>query len=372
MKAPLVPVLSVTDLRLTADHPPVSLMLPTRDTASTTLCLLGDDPAILSALLDALAGHRPVADGMINVDGTDISRHLPENRPVCLVSARDPLFAHLSVGENIAFAARARGDAKGAVEAACRKASALMGLDGLEAMRVDRLDTLGRLRVALARAVVRAPRILLLDDPFAGLSPSLQRQAQGLVTMLGQALSQHLVLATTDRETALRCGAPIALFSGAHLLQCAPASGLFDRPADDRVATLFGDANAMPGRVLSIDDDVARVRLPSGGVAEAMASDGLESDSLCILCVRPDRISPVFGATAFALDEDDAPITAVLQDSMHLGDHVRLRFRLADGVDIEVRRAPLQLHAGLKPGAPAQLAWAAGHATAFPMRPDMY
>jgi len=364
------PILTLNGLRFGLHTPPTDLTLHQGE----TLALFGDDPHALSTLLDTIAGHAPPLGGTIHRQGQDITTFPPEHRRIGTISARDPLFPHLDVTGNIAFAARASGQDRDTTAAATRRALALLGLDAIAQARTRSLTPEQAFRVSLARQIVHAPHILLLDDPFARFnSAPARKSARALLNTIAQALSLSLIHATHDREEALRTGGDIAVFAGETLLQRAPAATLLDRPADDRVATLFGDANALRGRVLELEDDIARIRLASGGFAEALAMPGLEADMLCTLCIRPDRIAPLFSThTASTQDEEDAPLTATLQTITHLGDHVRLTLRLPDGEEIEIRRPPLQAQIRARPGATAQLAWQAGHAMAFPMRADLY
>ncbi|MBB2203239.1 ABC transporter ATP-binding protein [Gluconacetobacter tumulisoli] len=347
--------------------------------AGTCLALLGNRAADLSCLLDTLAGHLPAVAGGIVVDGQDVTARPPGRRGMGLFSARDPLFAHLTVRQNLAFPLAARGMPRPQAAARVREIMALLGLDGQASRRPRDLDPEQAWRVRLGRLLAFAPPVLLLDDPFAALEPEGRRAMQTLLARLARAQGLTILLATRDREDALLLGDRIGFLSGGTLLQTGTAAELFDRPACDRVATGFGDANSLTGRVEWVEDDQARVRLASGAVMEAMAADGLEADALCTLCVRPDRIATLFPAGFSAgpfhgrdaADGGDGDVPATLVAVHHMGDHVRLRLRLPDGQEVLVRRPPIQTLAGLSPGRRALLAWQPAHAVAFPFRGEL-
>ncbi|WP_367160504.1 ABC transporter ATP-binding protein [Kozakia baliensis] len=358
-----IPRLSLREIKLTNHSSALRL-----DVASgERLVFFGDAPAELSRLCDVIAGFVAPASGEILLDGRDITSLSPVQRPIGLLSDRDPLFEHLTVRGNIAFPLQARKETAANLAARTNRVLALLGLDAAAEKRVAELTPEQAFRTRLGRLIAYAPSVILLDDPLIGLDAAATRRSDALLATLARALELTIIYATPRRDEALRVGSRIAVFSGAELLQCADAMTLLDRPEDERVAVLFGEANALPGRVLKLDDDVARIRLAAGGVVEAMADPELKEDTLCDVCIRPDRIAPLFGMS-LAGEEDDPPLMATLQDLTHLGDHVRMRLRLEDGTEIELRRPPMQNLRGVVPGVKVQLAWQAGQAVAFPLR----
>ncbi|MFT8809411.1 ABC transporter ATP-binding protein [Gluconobacter sp.] len=363
------PVLEISGLRTAINAPPMDLSLQ----PGTTLTLFGNQSAALSRLLDVLAGFLPHLGGTIMVGGENVTTRAPADRRIRIVSPRDPLFPHLDLCNNIAFSLRANGQSRTDARAAAGRMISLMGLDGIASLRPAELSAEQSLRVRLARAFVTSPDLLLLDDPLHTLDPQAARRISILLGTLSRALSLSVIHAVSRREDALRSGGEIAIFHDSMLLQCADAARLYDRPACVEVATLFGETNTLTGQVLDIGDDVARIHLACGGIVDAMASEELTEGQECLVCVRPDRISPFFGAQGLGLDEDgDSPVRGILTDSTHLGDHIRMRIRCAEGTEIELRRPPLQAQKIPASGTAVQLAWPAAHATAFPPGPGMY
>jgi len=361
-------LLRVENLRVSAHAGPVSFSVP----PAGRLALLGSHPAPLSTLMDAIAGHQAIAAGQIVLEDRVLNGLPPEHRGIGLMSARDPLFGHLDVRGNVAFGLRARKRPAGEQQARVDHVMALMGLDGLGSRAVADLDTHYRARVKLARLVAFGPRVVLLDDPLAGLDAEAARSFTRLIARLGTAQEMAVILATARREDALNLACPIALFEGSQWLQTGTAPQLLDRPGDERVARAFGDANLLRGAITQLENDVAIVHLATGGTMEALAMPGLTEGALCTLCIRPDRIAPLFPSARGSLhDDQDGTLQAQLADSAHLGDHVRLRFRLADGTEVTAHRPPLAAQTGLTAGRPALLAWQPNHAMAFPIRAEV-
>ncbi|MBF0860417.1 ABC transporter ATP-binding protein [Gluconobacter sp. LMG 31484] len=363
------PVLEVSGLRAAINAPPVDLSLR----PGTTLTLFGNQPAALSRLLDVLTGFLPHLGGTITVSGENVAARAPADRRMRIVSPRDPLFPHLDLRDNVAFSLRASRQSKSEAQAAAGRMISLMGLDGIAGLRPAELTAEQSLRARLARALVASPDILLLDDPLHALDPHAARRISLLLATLSRALNLSVLHTVSRREDALRSGGEIAVFQDSTLLQCADAATLYDRPACVEVATLFGETNTLTGQILDIGDDVARIQLACGGIVDAMASEDLTEGQECLVCVRPDRISPFFGSQGLGMDEDgDVPVCGILTDSIHLGDHIRMRVRCAEGTEIELRRPPLQAQKIPTSGTAVQLAWPAAHATAFPLGIGMY
>lgn len=339
-----------------------------------TVTAYGTEVSALSDILDLIAGFLPPMGGRILVQGKDVTSRPVGQRGVTLVSSRDPLFPHLDVLSNIVFALRAQKQGREEATAGAGRMMSLLGLDGLGKIMPRHLTPDQTLRTMLARALVTAPSVLLLDNPYANLDIQAARRFTSLLSKLTRARDVSILQTVTRKEDALRTGGQIALFQGRTLLQSGSAADLYDRPAGVEVATLFGEANSLTGQVLDIGDDLARVQLACGGIVEALASeDDLTEGQACLVCVRPDRISPFFGTQSLGLDDEEIPpVRGTLTDTTHLGDHLRMRVRCPDGTEIELRRPPLQTQKLPRPGSAVQLAWPAGHATAFPLRPDLY
>jgi iron(III) transport system ATP-binding protein len=197
-----------------------------------------------SSLLRSIAGLDPVVAGHIVLDGSDVSALPPEKRRIGLVFQDHALFPHRRVDQNIAFG--------------------LTHLDrGARARRVDELLELVRLpgvadryphelsggeqqRIALARALAPDPAVVLLDEPFASLDPSLRDDVRNDVIEALRLRNAAAVLVTHDREEALALGDRVAVMSAGRMLQIDRPDVVYERPIDQFVATFLGEASFLP------------------------------------------------------------------------------------------------------------------------------
>jgi ABC-type Fe3+/spermidine/putrescine transport system ATPase subunit len=330
--------------------------------AGGTLVLLGPSGAGKSAVLDVLAGFVRPAAGEVWLDGRPAGGLPPHRRALGLVLAQDGPLPHLTVAGTIRFALAARGGAGG--EDAVGAVMQSFGLAGLGDRRGGDLSPEQRLRAALARALVGAPRLALLDEPFATLDSLARERVLGdLMAVLGTT-GTAAVLATRDAALALAWGGPAAVLEDGAVLQSGPVQALYDAPACERVARLLGEANCLPGRIEDVQDDVAAVRLACGPLVETAAADALPGQP-CLVFVRPERIAVAAGTPA---EMGFGALPATVTARAWRGGQVRLTLALGEGKPatlIVTRPAGVPL-AGLEPGQAAAIAWQPRHARVLP------
>jgi putative spermidine/putrescine transport system ATP-binding protein len=309
-------------------------------------------------VLDLLAGFVRPAAGEVLLEGRPAAGLPPHRRGLGLVLRDDGPLPHLTVAGSIGFALAARRDAGGH-----QSASAILqalGLAGLGDRRAGALSPEQRVRAALARALAGRPRLVLLDEPFTGLDAPARDAVLGDLLPALTAAGAACVLATSDAALALALGWRAAVLESGALLQSGPAQELYDQPATARVARLLGEANCLPGRVESVEGDIARVRLDCCLEVEAAAA-AMSAGSACLVFIRPERVAIATGAAA-AMGEGALP--AIITGLAWRGDHVHLTLALggpSPATLVVTRPAGVPL-AGLAPGQAAAIAWQARHA----------
>ena len=197
-----------------------------------------------SSLLRAIAGLDPVAAGRVVLDGADVSSLPPEKRRIGLVFQDHALFPHRRVDQNIAFGLTQLG--RSARAKRVDEMLELVRLPGVAKRYPHELSGGEQQRIALARALAPDPAVVLLDEPFASLDPSLRDDVRTDVVEALRLRNAAAVLVTHDREDALALGDRVAVMSDGRMLQIDRPDEVYERPNDRFVATILGDASIHP------------------------------------------------------------------------------------------------------------------------------
>ena len=253
--------------------------------------LLGPPGAGKTTLLRMLAGFVAPETGRIVVDDEPIDAVPPRKRNVALVFPHAALWPHMSVFENVAFGLRARGASGEEIARKVKASLAEVGLPGAERRRPSELSGDEPARVALARALVVQPRLLLLDEPLADLDAGLRAKMRLELSRLHRDVGITTIYATNDHAEALALSTRIAVLTAGRLLQEGRPEDVYWRPRDRFVAQFVGAANLVPVRVIELRDigvvveTAGGVRLPApaGGHTWTLGARGL-------LCLRPEAL----------------------------------------------------------------------------------
>lgn len=256
------------------------------------LTLLGESGSGKTTLLRIVAGlERPTLVGRISIDSEDVT-HTPANKRNCTtVFQHYALFPHMSVGQNIEYGLRLRGESKSGRRKNAEQALDLVRLSGLSDRRVHQLSGGQRQRVALARAIVTEPAILLLDEPLGALDEKLRIDMQVELKNLHERLGLTFVYVTHSQEEALTMSDRIILLRRGNIVQEGPPSDLFDRPANRFVADFMGVENLFQGTLEAVSNARASVRVGEISVS-GMWSGGDVPPAGAQVCVavRAERI----------------------------------------------------------------------------------
>jgi iron(III) transport system ATP-binding protein len=208
------------------------------------LAMVGPSGCGKSTLLRLIAGLDRAASGRIVLAGVDVTALPPERRRIGLVFQDHALFPHRSVAQNISFGLRHldRRARVGRVDDLLE----LVRLPGIAKRYPHELSGGEQQRIALARALAPDPAVVLLDEPFASLDPSLRDEVRNDVVAALRERNAAAVLVTHDREEALSLGDRVAVMSSGQLLQIDRPMEVYERPIDRFVAEFLGDASFLP------------------------------------------------------------------------------------------------------------------------------
>ncbi len=211
------------------------------------LVLLGSSGAGKTTLLRGIAGLVPTGGGTVHVAGRDVTREPPERRGVVYLHQTPVLFPHLDVFENVAFPLRLRGVRAEDLRRRVEEALEIVQLGPLARRGPGALSGGQKHRVALARAVVSRPSLLLLDEPLSSLDPALRHDLRGAITTLQEEYGPGLVMVTHDLEDAGLLGHRVGVLMEGGLAQVDTPLRLFGRPASLPVARFLGFRNLVEG-----------------------------------------------------------------------------------------------------------------------------
>ncbi|MDN4482402.1 sulfate/molybdate ABC transporter ATP-binding protein [Demequina lignilytica] len=289
--------------------------------AGRTLVLLGPNGSGKSTLLEGIAGILPGAVGEVRLDGAALGE--ARTRGVGLLSQDDALFPTMSVLGNVAFGPRARGAGRAAAHAVARRWLDRVGLAGLEDRRPDALSGGQARRVAIARALAAEPRVLLLDEPFAGLDVPA---ASGIRALLAELLrGRTTVIATHEVLDAYAFADDVAVMDAGRVVEHGTADEVLTRPR-----TPF--AARMAARVLLTGEMRGGTLTLAGGIRLPVAG-GPGAGAAAAVAVRPSQVVVGRGADPRLTWVDDAVVTVEPR-----GDELRVTGRVA-AADVDVSRA---------------------------------
>ncbi len=230
-----------------------------------------------TTLLEAIAGHAPVREGRILLRGTDVTHLPPERRGVGFVYQQYHLFPHLRVRDNIRYGLRHGGQSLAEQQARVEALAKLLGIGPLLDRGVGRLSGGEQQRVALARALAPRPSILLLDEPFAAVDPSMRHLLRRELRALHEREGTTTLQVTHDFDDALRLGDQVAVLADGRVAQAGPPDQVFRFPNSPFVARFIGAGTVLAGTLErhpgASDPTNFAARFTSGGlVLEVIAS----------------------------------------------------------------------------------------------------
>jgi putrescine transport system ATP-binding protein len=295
--------------------------------------LLGPSGCGKTTLLRMIAGFERPNTGRIMLDGVDLSLVPPYRRPVNMMFQSYALFPHLNVEANVAFGLKQEG--LGKLEIARRVADmlALVKLESFGGRKPHELSGGQRQRVALARSLVKRPRLLLLDEPMAALDKKLRGETRFELMELQRRLGLTFVIVTHDQSEAMTVADRIAVMDHGRLMQVAPPAEIYEQPISRWVADFVGDVNLFEGR---LGDDGLSVEGTAAGRLRVAAKTAAEPGQVVWVAVRPEKLRIAREQPVSGLDNS---VAATVVDIGYLGDTSLYKLRIRDGSQVKAALA---------------------------------
>lgn len=225
------------------------------------LTLLGPSGCGKTTLLRLIGGFELPNAGSLQLEGVDIAGLPAEKRPINTVFQQYALFPHMNVYDNIAYGLKLKGVPKTEIDQRVREALAMVQLDHTINRRPQDLSGGQQQRIAIARAVVNRPKMLLLDEPLSALDAKLREQMQSELKRLQRELGITFVFVTHDQQEALSMSDRIAVMKNGVFQQIDTPIGIYESPANLFTASFIGETNLFKGNVLEVNSATIKVEV---------------------------------------------------------------------------------------------------------------
>jgi multiple sugar transport system ATP-binding protein len=307
------------------------------------LVLVGPSGCGKTTLLRAIAGLESISTGTIRIDGRVVNDLAPRERDIAMVFQNYALYPHMTVAENLAFGLRLRGLPRADIMQRVAEAARMLGLSELLDARPRRLSGGQRQRVALGRALVREPKVFLLDEPLSNLDAKLRAAMRVEIARLHQRLGATMIYVTHDQVEAMTLGQRIVVLNDGEVQQVDTPMRLYDEPANLFVAGFLGSPamNFFRGRLRGGPAwrfEMDHTHLPLGEAAIAAVRPATCRDREIILGLRPEHLQ-LAGADAQA---SSVQFDATLEVIEPVGNEIFLNLRFGDAA-LVARVAPRTL-----------------------------
>ena len=249
--------------------------------------LLGPSGCGKTTTLRILGGFEHADSGKVIFDGQDISSLPPNKRQLNTVFQKYALFTHMTIAENIAFGLKIKNKPKSYIQDKIKYALKLVNLDGFENRDVNSLSGGQQQRIAIARAIVNEPRVLLLDEPLGALDLKLRQDMQYELIRLKNELGITFIYVTHDQEEALTMSDTIVVMNQGYIQQMGSPEQIYNEPENAFVADFIGESNIVPGIMLR--DELVEIF----GARFACVDKGFGNNKPVDVVIRPEDIDLV-------------------------------------------------------------------------------
>ena len=303
----------------------VSLDIP----SGSFFSILGPSGCGKTTLMRMIAGFETPTEGDIKIKGESVVATPPNKRNVKMVFQHLALFPMMSVGENIAYGLRCRGDKRGEISGKVAGILERVGLPGTEDKRIDQLSGGQKQRIAIARCMVLEPDVLLLDEPLGALDLKLREHMKIELKLLQHQFETTFLYITHDQSEALVMSDQVAVMNAGRFEQIGSPKELYDAPVSGFVAGFVGDANCLPGTIAEVRGADVSVALEAGGSVIGRRADGSGVGDEVEVFLRPEALS-------IGEAEGGTNLTGTVDSLLFNGANSRILVKTATGQMVEV------------------------------------
>jgi iron(III) transport system ATP-binding protein len=297
--------------------------------------LLGPSGCGKTTTLRSVAGLEKPTSGEISIDrrlvyssqkGISVA---PRKRNIGMVFQSYAIWPHMNVFQNVAFPLEVRRLGRRIVREKVMRMLDVVALEGLADRDATRLSGGQQQRLALARALVMEPQLLLLDEPLSNLDAKLRDRMRLELKRLQRELELTTVYVTHDQTEALALSHEIAVMNEGRIVQIGTPRQIYENPRDKFVADFVGSTNLIPGTVSDVIDSRCTISSPLGQL-RVQASEGMRKNDSVLVSVRPENVELSQAAPAAAID--DNVCKGVISSKEFLGDSVDCHLKVGEVV----------------------------------------
>jgi putrescine transport system ATP-binding protein len=305
-------------------------------------CLLGASGCGKTTLLRMLGGFETPSSGRILIDGEDMTGVPPYERPVNMMFQSYALFPHMTVEQNVAFGLKQDRVPKSEIADRVATMLGLVKLQDFAKRKPHQLSGGQKQRVALARSLVKRPKLLLLDEPLGALDKKLRENTQFELISIQDKLGVTFVVVTHDQEEAMTLASRIGVMNQGEIVQAGTPSEIYEFPSSKFVADFVGSVNIFEGKLIEDEPEYVRIASEELG-ATIYVSHGISAapEAVVWAAVRPEKI---FMSTAQPGGKDNV-VRGAVQDIAYLGDLSIYLVKLATGKVVRVTQPNTSRHA---------------------------
>ena len=313
------PLIDLVNISKSFDNTMVldDLSLSVKENSFVTL--LGPSGCGKTTTLRIIGGFETADTGKVIFDGVDISKLPPNKRQLNTVFQKYALFTHMNIAENIAFGLKIKGKSKAYIDDKIKYALKLVNLDGYEKRTVDSLSGGQQQRIAIARAIVNEPRLLLLDEPLGALDLKLRQDMQYELIRLKNELGITFIYVTHDQEEALTMSDTIVVMNQGYIQQMGTPEQIYNEPENAFVADFIGESNIVPGIMLR--DELVEIF----GARFACVDNGFGNNKPVDVVIRPEDIDLV--------DPSEGTLVGTCTHLIFKGVHYEMEVTTPDGFE---------------------------------------
>ena len=251
------------------------------------LTLLGPSGCGKTTTLRIIGGFETPDKGRVIFDGADITNLPPHKRQLNTVFQKYALFTHMNIADNIAFGLKIKNKSKAYIDDKIKYALKLVNLDGYEKRMPDSLSGGQQQRIAIARAIVNEPKVLLLDEPLGALDLKLRQDMQYELIRLKNELGITFIYVTHDQEEALTMSDTIVVMNQGYIQQIGTPEMIYNEPENAFVADFIGDSNIIGSTM--IKDELVEIL----GARFACVDKGFGNNKPVDVVIRPEDVELV-------------------------------------------------------------------------------